>query len=399
MLQDKKIVYFPFLLVLYEISMYLSNDAYLPAIPTIAKQYLISSHLAELTLTSWFIGAMSLQLVIGPLCDRYGRRPILLIGGLIFVVSSIICAFAPTYSLLLLARFLQGMAVPTMIIAGYAAINESFNNTKAIKIIATMNSVKIIAPAFGPLLGSAIIIFVDWRFIFILLAVWALLAILLLKRFMPETNLNVHNRINIKSITKSYYRILMNRGFIRYMLTFCFVIGPMMAWMLAGPIIIVDKYHLNTFYFGLFQCLIFLSYIIGSKFITNKITEKNITVLTRLGIAISFIGALIQFLLILLFPHALLILIVTLMVITFGSGFSTPVLIRLAISESDEPMGQRMTIVSLMQMTTAACFTLIISSISHLSIKIIATCSLITLILTLIVYFSFSKVKLQCKLE
>jgi DHA1 family multidrug/chloramphenicol efflux transport protein-like MFS transporter len=72
---DNLIVIFPILLALYEICTYLSNDAYLPALPHIANDLSTTNHLVQLTLTTWFMGSASMQLFLGPLADKVGRRP------------------------------------------------------------------------------------------------------------------------------------------------------------------------------------------------------------------------------------------------------------------------------------------------------------------------------------
>lgn len=116
----KMIVIFPLLLVLYEISMYLSNDAYLPALPHIVHDLSTSNHLVQLTLTAWFLGSASMQLFLGPLADKIGRRPVLLFGGLIYILSTIGCAITNDINTLLVLRFIQGASITSMIIAGYA---------------------------------------------------------------------------------------------------------------------------------------------------------------------------------------------------------------------------------------------------------------------------------------
>src|ERR1700722_8603518 len=88
----KSLVLFPFILVFYEIIHYLANDMYLPALPILAKELKISTHVAQMTITTWFLGAASMHLILGPLSDRIGRRPVLLSGGILFIVSTFYCA-------------------------------------------------------------------------------------------------------------------------------------------------------------------------------------------------------------------------------------------------------------------------------------------------------------------
>ena len=107
----RNITIFPILLALYEICTYLSNDAYLPALPNITRDLVTSNHLVQLTLTTWFMGSASTQLFLGPLADRVGRRPVLLSGGFIFIVATLACAIANNIYELLILRFIQGATI------------------------------------------------------------------------------------------------------------------------------------------------------------------------------------------------------------------------------------------------------------------------------------------------
>src|ERR1700722_16800377 len=91
---EKLFLLFPFILVFYEVTNYLANDMYLPALPHMTIDLRTTAQMAQQTLTTWFLGTASLQLFLGPLSDRLGRRPILFGGGLVFIISTLICALA-----------------------------------------------------------------------------------------------------------------------------------------------------------------------------------------------------------------------------------------------------------------------------------------------------------------
>jgi len=101
-MKKNNLIIFPLLLVLYEIATYLTNDAYLPALPNIVSDLATTNYLAQLTLTAWFLGSASLQLILGPISDYYGRRPVLLTGGIVFIISTIICTLTNNINILLM---------------------------------------------------------------------------------------------------------------------------------------------------------------------------------------------------------------------------------------------------------------------------------------------------------
>src|SRR5579862_2548418 len=105
---------FPMLLVIYEIATYLSNDMYLPAVPEMMRDLSLNTAQVQLTLTLWFLGLASMPLMIGVVSDRFGRRPVLLIGGIIYIFANAICALTTDYFILLVLRFIQGSMAATM---------------------------------------------------------------------------------------------------------------------------------------------------------------------------------------------------------------------------------------------------------------------------------------------
>jgi MFS family permease len=124
---------FPIALVIYEMLAYLTNDMYLPALPQISHDLAIHQHAAQLTLTAWFFGFASSSIILGPLSDRWGRRPILFIYGFIFLLATAVCALTSNIVIFLIARFFQGSVVCSITTAGYSSIHESYNTSDAIK--------------------------------------------------------------------------------------------------------------------------------------------------------------------------------------------------------------------------------------------------------------------------
>lgn len=186
----KTAITFSYLLVIYEIVAYFSNDAYLPALPKITREFNTTHSVIQITIVAWFAGSASIQLLLGPMIDFVGRRPVLLAGALVFVLSTLGCATTNSIHLLIILRFIQGATIPTMLVAGYATIHDSFDSQKAIKVLATMNGFIILAPAIGPLFGSFILLFGEWPLIFYTLSIAGLFILIGLYMKMPETAVN-----------------------------------------------------------------------------------------------------------------------------------------------------------------------------------------------------------------
>jgi DHA1 family multidrug/chloramphenicol efflux transport protein-like MFS transporter len=338
---------FPFLLVLFEIATYLSSDMYLPALPTVMRDFAISHAQAQWTLTAWFLGAISVQLLLGPIADRFGRKKILCLGGIIFIIATLGCAIAPTIHFLIIARFIQGSGVCFVSVPGYASIHESFGQREAIKLLALMGSISVLAPAFGPLLGSVILLTLNWRWIFVFLSVWSCVAVTLLILKMPET-LSVSKRqpLKLNLVMHRYRLILQNSHFLRLIIVYGAVLCGFITWIAAGPFLVIDRFQHSPMQLGFFQSVIFISYILSNYLVKKLIHRVTAKKLIQFGLTISFMTSLVALVVTFKFPNFLWGMIITYIFYAFGSGFAFAPLNRLAIESSDAPMGAIMAIFS-----------------------------------------------------
>lgn len=286
--ETKKIRYLPYLIIFHEIAVYLSNDMYLPSMPAIAKTLRLTQDQTQSTLTLWFLGASALQFILGPISDRYGRKIVIIFGGVCYVIASAVCATATTLPWLLLARFVQGTAVCSVLVAGYAAIHELFGTKEAIKILSIMAAITILAPAFGPLVGALLIQFYSWRYLFWLLFVLGIMSTTLLFLFMPESNKVKHN-INPATISKDYFNIVTNLNFILPTLGYCLLFAIYYFWMFEAPFLMIDIYGRSPLYYGLSQALIFSGFFFGAELIRRLLEKYSLKIIIRYGAVIALL--------------------------------------------------------------------------------------------------------------
>ncbi len=340
-----KSILFPAALVFYEIVTYLSNDMYLPGLPQISRDLHISQDVAEYTLLFWFLGSASMQLFMGPLSDRYGRKIILMSGGIFYIVASFICAVTSNIPLFLVARFIQGSSICSMVVAGYAAIHESYDTTQAIRIIAMMGSVSILAPAFGPLLGAVIVTYFDWRVIFYVLGFWSLFAMLFLGKVMPETN-PIKVPLHFKDIMADFVIIAKRKQFLHFMLPYCLLFLSFCCWIVESPFVIIETLHKTPLEYGYVQLAVFGAFIAGAQIVhycAGKVTPNR---LINIGIGIAVVAVLLLVAVSSLNDEAYYSLIVLLMLFSIGAAIAFGPLNRSAIDACTESMGRRMSIFS-----------------------------------------------------
>jgi DHA1 family bicyclomycin/chloramphenicol resistance-like MFS transporter len=147
-----------------------SMDLYMPALPDLARDLGTSDSLAQATMSACMLGLALGQLVAGPLSDRLGRRRPLLVGVGLFAVFSLVCAGAPTIGVLLVARFLQGLAGSAGIVVALAAARDLAEGVELVRLLALLAAVGAIAPIVAPVVGGQLAAIMSWRGIFVVLA-------------------------------------------------------------------------------------------------------------------------------------------------------------------------------------------------------------------------------------
>lgn len=338
-------LFFPFLLACYEFSTYLSNDMYLPALPDMMREMHLTTQQVQFTLTSWFLGLASMPLLLGVLSDRYGRRPILLGGGIIYIIATIVCALTHDHQILLIARFLEGAMTSSMLVAGYATVHELYDHKEAVRMIALMGSISVLAPTLGPLMGSIVLLFTSWRGIFWFIAVWAAITVLLLMKWMPETlKKEQQNKIHLPTLLKSYQKIITNFRFMALTSVLGCIFAGFITWIAAGPLLVIEIFQHSAIAFGLFQLAIFIAYIIGNYLVRYLVEKIKIGHLLKWGMSISQVGVLMMLISSFFFPQFLYGFIFSMMIFAFGTAFCFPLLNRMIIESSQEPMGIRVSL-------------------------------------------------------
>ncbi|MBK4770452.1 MAG: multidrug effflux MFS transporter [Pantoea sp. Morm] len=225
----------------------LSTDIYLPAMPIMAKELQGD---AELTITGFLIGFCLAQLIWGPISDRFGRRPPLIIGMVLFIIGSAGCALSTDISHIVFWRVFQALGACTGPMLARAMIRDLFSRTRAAQMLSTLTIVMAIAPIVGPLLGGQIIKLTSWHAIF-----WLLTAIgtfmLLSLYWLPET-LPIERRISasMSDVFRTYYRLLSHVNFMKFTLCLTFYYVAIYAFIAGSPFIYITCFNVDPQHYG-----------------------------------------------------------------------------------------------------------------------------------------------------
>lgn len=229
-----------------------SIDMYLPGFPAIARDLHTDIAHVALTLTSYFIGISSGQLVYGPLLDRFGRKPPLIAGLALYVAAAIGCALAPTIHLLIALRFMLALGACVGIVAARAVVRDLFPVQEIARIFSTLMLVLGISPIIAPSVGAFVTESFGWRWIFVVLAGIGSGILYGVIRYLPESRgADLSRSLRPARIARSYLAVMRNGTFIVYGLASAAASCGLFAYIADAPFVFMTLFGLTERAFGL----------------------------------------------------------------------------------------------------------------------------------------------------
>ncbi|MFD3946415.1 Bcr/CflA family multidrug efflux MFS transporter [Streptomyces sp. NPDC058579] len=230
----------------------LSMDMYLPALPEVTEMLRSPAATVQLTLTACLAGMALGQLVVGPMSDKWGRRRPLLIGMLVYVAATAVCAFAPTVELLIGFRLLQGLAGAAGIVIARAVVRDLYDGVEMARFFSTLMLISGVAPIIAPLIGGQILRITDWRGVFHVLAVIGVLLTLVVWKWLAET-LPPERRHEggVGAALRTMRGLLADRVFTGYVLAGGLGFAALFAYISASPFVVQEIYGASPQTFSL----------------------------------------------------------------------------------------------------------------------------------------------------
>ena len=268
----------------------LTVDLYLPAMPSMVNFFSTDISQVQLTLSSYLLGFALFHLVCGPLSDRFGRKPVLLGGLLLYVLMSVMCALAGTIEELIIYRFLQAVGACCAPTLGRAIVRDVYPPHEAVKALAYVSSLMALAPVVAPSIGGVLVKYGDWRLAFWVLVGAGVVAIGLTLSAVPES-LQHRQTIHPKNILKNFATLLNDRLYMGNVLTASFLYSCAFAFLSGASFILIDFMGVKPEHFGLYFLAIVVGYIGGNMFTARIAHAWAPQRLFKLGITVSVVPA------------------------------------------------------------------------------------------------------------
>jgi Bcr/CflA subfamily drug resistance transporter len=268
----------------------LGLDIYIPIIPQMAGIFETTPAIVQLTLSLFLFITGAGQLLIGPLADQFGRKPILLMAACSFIIGSLICAISSQIGVLIVGRAISAFGACGMLVTSFALVRDLYSDRESGKMYSFLNGAIGISPVFAPMIGGHLAVLLGWRAIFYFLAVMGGFALLVSSRCIEET-LPPAKRVAVdRSSFSRYSQIFSNRQFLLYATLAGLAEGVFFCFFSISPFIIIDLHGIPTEQFGYYFALFGLVISLGG-FASGKMIDKaGISATIAAGIVFLFAG-------------------------------------------------------------------------------------------------------------
>jgi len=255
-------------------------DMYLPAFEHIAQTFHTTSAEVSLSLSTYFIGFALGQILYGPLLDRFGRKPPLYVGLTVYIVASFGCAIPHSLNSLILLRFLQALGGCVAQVGAVAMVRDFFPARETAKILSLLFLIIGVSPLLAPTVGSLVMIWLGWQWIFAVLGMIALVILTLVFFFLPEGHQpDPEISLKPKPILTGFASILREPQFCIYALAGAFSFAGLFAYVAGSPLIFMDGFHVSARIFGGIFAVLTMGFIGGNQlnvFLLRRYSSQQI---------------------------------------------------------------------------------------------------------------------------
>ena len=323
-----------FLLALLSAFPPLSTDMYLPAIPILQKTWQQPLSIVNLTLVGFFVSYCFFILFYGPISDRFGRRPPLLVGIGIFIIASLLCSISDNIISLIIFRVLQAAGAASASALALAISKDVYQSHERERVLACVGVIMAMAPMLAPVFGGWMLAFVSWRWVFVVQGLIATIAWIGVYR-MPET-LKTFTATGPMQTAGIYLQLLRNRRYLGLAILISLVVLPHFAFIGGAADIYITRLGMSEQTFGYFFAMNAMAFMAGTFSCMRLLKRFG----TKTTMTIAFSGIFIGGLLITIHPlPGAWGLAIPMLLVSFSGGLSRPPSNNLVLEQVDQHAG------------------------------------------------------------
>ena len=332
-----------------------------PALPGLVTRLATDTGTVQLTLSLYLLSLAAAQLLLGPLSDRFGRRPVVLAGLTLNVLASLAAIAASSIGALIAARIVQAVGASTGIVIGRAIIRDLYERERAAAMIGLVTTAMVIAPMVSPLVGGILDTAYGWEAIFMFISLFSAAVLLWALVVLPETRAAsvAHARPLLWDETRA---LLANAKFHGFVLCGAFGSAPFFTFLGGGPHVVVTLMGRTSAEYGLWFAVTSLGYMSGNFSVSRLSQRFGVDAMIMAGIVFEFIGASLTCALVASQPDAgPAIIFLPQLLISYGNGLLLPNCIAGAVSVRPQAAGTASGMTGFTQMAVGAASTQAIS--------------------------------------
>lgn len=262
----------------------MSLDGSLPVMPALAAHFRTTVGAVQFSFSAMVLGIALGQLVYGPLSDRFGRKPVIVAGVLLYVAASLSCTLAGSIETLIWLRFLQGFFGCSGIIVARAVIRDMFDREAGARLFALMMGIHGIMPAVAPGVGGLLTEAYGWRAVFYAMTGFGACTALAIAIGLTESHRSRRpDATRLRGIALSYREILRDRTFRSYAGCACFMYSALLAYFAGAPVGLIQYLGLTPATFGVAMAMPMVAYILAQLAVARLAPRVGINGMIRAG--------------------------------------------------------------------------------------------------------------------
>jgi len=328
----------------------MSTDIYVPSLPDLPGYFDTSANIVKLTISLNIITYGISQLIHGPLSERFGRRPVMLGGIILFALSSLACALSQTINQLIVARMVQGFTASVEMVLALAIIRDVYKGADRIRALSIYGMSLPACMIIAPLIGGYIHITLGWQVNFIVIAVAAVLVSILIFFYLPESTIQDRKALEFHQLASDYIKLLTSTKFMGYTVMVGAGFGTIYAFITAAPFILISRLGIATEHYGFYQGITIIAFFSGSLFANRTAGRIPTDHILKIGFICTAVGSLILVSLVFAGLESALNLSLSMSIITFGMGPIYAIAPFKALDATDSRTGNASAIISSFEM-------------------------------------------------